>query len=241
MARALHIQNESTDPAVPFVEALEAHGFEVQTLHPYRGDPLPESLDGVDAIVAGGGLVDTHQAGEVPWLFREIQLVREALVRGTPYMGLCLGAQILTEAAGGTVYRSDPHEVGWHEVELLPAARDDELFGGLPERFPAMQWHYYACRAADGMVQLATNASALQAVRVGDAAWGTQFHIEVTRPVLMLWLDMGADDLAKNGYPREAFLASIDEHLEHHLGIGRTLADRFAALAESRAALRRAG
>jgi GMP synthase (glutamine-hydrolysing) len=241
MARALHIQNESTDPAVPFVEALEARGFDVQTLHPYRGDQLPESLDGIDAIVAGGGLVDTHQAGEVPWLYREIQLVREALVRGTPYMGLCLGAQILTEAAGGTVYRADPHEVGWHEVELLPPARDDELFAGLPERFPAMQWHYYACRANDQMVQLAENPAALQAVRVGDAAWGTQFHIEVTRPVLMVWLDMGAEDLARNGYSREQFLASLDEHLDAHLGIGRTLADRFAGVAAGRAALRRAG
>ncbi|HEY0388192.1 MAG TPA: type 1 glutamine amidotransferase [Gaiellales bacterium] len=235
MARALHIQNESTDPAVPFVEALEQHGFEVQTLHPYRGDALPETLDGVDAMVAGGGLVDTHQAGEVPWLFREIQLVREALVRGTPYMGLCLGAQILTEAAGGTVYRSEPHEVGWHDVELLPPAGEDRLFGGLPNRFPAMQWHYYACRPNEQMVELARNETAVQAMRVGDAAWGTQFHIEVTRPVLMMWLDMGGDDLARNGYPRDRFLASIDEHLEDHLEIGRTLADRFAGLAATRA------
>jgi GMP synthase (glutamine-hydrolysing) len=235
MARALHIQNESTDPAVPFVEALEQHGFEVQTLHPYRGDELPETLDGLDAVVAGGGLVDTHQAGEVPWLFREIQLVREALVRGTPYMGLCLGAQILTEAAGGTVYRAEPHEVGWHEVELLPAARDDLLFAGLPDRFPAMQWHYYACRPNEQMVELAQNPAALQAVRVGDAAWGTQFHIEVTRPVLLGWVDMGEDDLSKNGYSREEFIASIDEYLDDHLRIGRTLADRFADVAVSRA------
>lgn len=234
--KALHIQNELTDPAVPFVEALEQRGFTVETLHPYAGDELPETLDGIDAVVAGGGLVDTHQAGEHPWLAREIQLVREALVRGTPYMGLCLGSQVLTEAAGGTVYRSEPHEVGWHEVELLPAADDDPLFTGLPRRFPAMQWHYYACRANGGMVELMRNPAALQAVRVGDAAWGTQFHIEVTRPVLMLWLDMGGDDLAANGYPRDRFLQSIDEHLEAHLQIGRTLAARFAEVAVSRAA-----
>jgi hypothetical protein len=71
---------------------------------------------------------------------------------------------------------------------------------------------------------------------VGDAAWGTQFHIEVTRPVLELWLDMGGDDLAANGYPRDRFLASIDEHLDDHLRIGRTLADRFAAVSARRAA-----
>jgi GMP synthase (glutamine-hydrolysing) len=233
---ALHIQNESIDPAVPFVEALEQRGFTVQTLHPYAGDELPETLDGIDAVVAGGGMVDTHQAGEHPWLAREIQLVREALVRGTPYIGLCLGAQVLTEAAGGTVYRSEPHEVGWYEVELLPAAADDPLFAGLPGRFQAMQWHYYACRANGDMVELMRNPAALQAMRVGEVAWGTQFHIEVTRPVLMGWLEAGGEDLAANGYPRDRFLQSLDEHLDAHLQIGRTLAARFTEVAISRAA-----
>src|SRR6266446_1414667 len=100
--RALHIQNESTDPAVPFVEALEARGFEVETVHPYAGEQLPETLDGITAVVAGGGLVDTHQAGEHRWLAHEIELVAEAIASSTPYMGLCLGAQVLTEAAGGS-------------------------------------------------------------------------------------------------------------------------------------------
>ena len=185
MARALHIQNESTDPAGLFVDALERHGFTVDTLHPYAGDELPASLHGIDALVAGGGLVDTHQAGEHPWLAQEIELVREALARRTPYMGLCLGAQVLTEAAGGTVYRCHPHEIGWHEVELTPTAAGDALFDGLPRRFQAMQWHYYACRPSNGAVELMTNPVSLQALRVGDTAWGTQFHIEVTRPVLL--------------------------------------------------------
>ena len=229
--RALHIQNESTDPAGLFVEALEHAGFDVSTLHPYAGDELPETLDGVDAVVSGGGLVDTHQAGEFPWLMREIQLAREALVRGTPFMGLCLGAQVLTEAAGGTVYRCEPHEIGWHEVELLDAAAGDPLFDELPPRFVAMQWHYYACRPAEGITELMRNQVSPQALRAGDAAWGTQFHIEVTRPMLLHWLEMGGDDLAANGYPPDVFLRSIDEHLAGHEAIGRTLAARFAAIA----------
>jgi len=185
--------------------------------------------------VAGGGLVDTHQAGEFPWIAREIQLVREALVRGTPFMGLCLGAQVLTEASGGSVYRCTPHEIGWHPVELTAAADGDALFDGLPAQFQAMQWHYYACRPGDGSVELMTNPVSLQALRVGDSAWGTQFHIEVTRPVLLRWLDMGGDDLAANGYPRDRFLQSLDEHLDEHERVGRTLAERFAALAAARA------
>ena len=163
MARALHIQNESTDPAGLFVDALERHGFTVDTLHPYAGDELPASLDGIDALVAGGGLVDTHQAGEHPWLAQEIELVREALERRTPYMGLCLGAQVLTEAAGGTVYRCEPHEIGWHEVELTSYKEGNRLFGGLPQRFEAFQWHHYAHGLPDGAVALARNDACLQA------------------------------------------------------------------------------
>jgi GMP synthase-like glutamine amidotransferase len=236
--RALHIQNEVTDPCVPFIEALEAEGFDVETVHAYGDGRLPESLRGISAVVAGGGLVDTHQAGEHRWLAHEISLVAEAIETSTPYIGLCLGAQVLTEAAGGEVYRSDPHEVGWHEVELLPAADDDPLFGALPQRFTTMQWHYYACRPNGAATELATNSAALQALRVGECAWGTQFHIEATREVLLGWLEMGGDDLRANGYPPEVFARSLELHYDQHAEVGRTLAARFAALAAARVATR---
>jgi GMP synthase-like glutamine amidotransferase len=233
--RALNIQNSPTGPADPFAQALEARGIEVETLHPYDGEPLPETLDGVAAIIAGGGLVDIHQADEHPWLAREIQLVREAIDRGTPFMGLCLGAQVLTAAAGGEVYRTEPHEIGWHEVELLPAAAGDPLFDGLPARMQTMQWHYYGCRLNGEGVELMRNPVALQALRVGDRAWGTQFHIEATRPVLLEWMEMGADELSANGYPREEFIRALDVHLPDHNRIGRALAERFAAVAAAEA------
>ena len=82
--RALHIQNEVTDPCVPFIEALEAHGFDVETVHSYAGEGLPGSLRGISAVVAGGGLVDTHQAEEYPWLAHEISLVAEAIETRAP-------------------------------------------------------------------------------------------------------------------------------------------------------------
>jgi GMP synthase (glutamine-hydrolysing) len=233
--RVLHIQNSPTDPAGPFVEALEARGYEVETLHPYDGERLPENLDGVTAIVAGGGLVDIHEAGDYPWLAHEIQLVREALVRGTPFMGLCLGAQVLTAAAGGEVYRTEPHEIGWHEVELLPAAAGDPLFEGLPSPLRTMQWHYYGCRLNGEGVELMSNPVSLQALRVGDRAWGTQFHIEATRPVLLEWMKLGAGDLEAAGYPQDRFLEALDQHLPEHERVGRLLAERFAAVVDGAA------
>src|SRR6185312_15942901 len=148
-ARILHIQNEVTDPCVLFTEELEAKGMDVRTVHAYAGDPLPDTLEGYDGVVSGGGLVDTHQAADHPWMQQEIALVAEAVDRSVPFMGLCLGAQLLAEATGGEVYRCEPHEIGWTPVELTPAGRDDPLFGGLPDSFLAMQWHFYACRVPE--------------------------------------------------------------------------------------------
>jgi GMP synthase-like glutamine amidotransferase len=233
--RVLHVQNEVTDPCVLFTEELEAKGMRVDTVHAYAGEPLPDSLDGYDGMVAGGGLVDTHQAGEHPWMQQEMRLIAEAVDRSVPYIGLCLGAQLLAEATGGEVYRCEPHEIGWTRVELSPEAKDDPLFGGLPEHFQAMQWHFYACRVPEDGEELMHNAVCTQALRVGDAAWGTQFHIEVNRTSLEAWLDAAEDELAENGYPREEFLRSLDELLPQHMEIGRTLARRLGDVIERRA------
>ena len=232
--RVLHVQNEVTDPAVLFMEELTAAGCTIETVHAYAGETLPGSLQGFDGMVAGGGLVDTHQADDNPWLHEEMGLIREAVDRGVPFMGLCLGAQLLTAATGGEVYRCEPHEIGWTPVELTPEAGRDPLFSDLPTPFEAMQWHFYACRVPPGGTELMRNGVCTQALRVGDAAWGTQFHIEVNRDSLLTWLDAAEDELAENGYPREAFLRSLDEQLPVHMEIGRELARRLAAVIERR-------
>jgi GMP synthase (glutamine-hydrolysing) len=234
--RVLHVQNEVTDPAVLFVEEFERRGHRVDTIHPYAGERLPDTLDDHDAMIAGGGTVDTHEADEYPWLHHEMELIREAVGDGTPYLGLCLGAQLLTVATGGQVVRSEPPEVGWTDVDLRPEAAHDPLFHELPQRFPAMEWHYYRCNPPPGAVELLANDVCVQAMRVGAAAWGAQFHIEVTRPVLLTWVESAPDELAKYGYTRETFLRSLDERLDGHMRIGRTLASRLVRVAEAHAA-----
>ena len=99
-----------------------------------------------------------------------------------------------------------------------------------------MQWHYYACRPKGAAVELATNSAALQALRVGECAWGTQFHIEATREVLLGWLEMGGDDLRANGYPPDVYQSLLDRHYDQHAEVGRRLAARFAELAATRSA-----
>ena len=228
--RALHIQNEASGPARLFVEELEGRGFEVVTIDA-RLDRLPQSPEGFAAVLSGGGTADTHQTAEHPWLIHEVALLRRAIEAGVPTMGLCLGAQLLTEAAGGTVYRCDPPEVGWVEVEAGPEADTDPVMGALPPRFTAMQWHLYACELPPAAVEMARNAVCVQALRIGHAAWGTQFHIETTREILVSWADMAPEELAKFGYDRARFDAELDRHGPAHEAIGRNMAGRFAEVA----------
>ncbi|HSD01605.1 MAG TPA: type 1 glutamine amidotransferase [Gaiellales bacterium] len=228
--RALHIMNESSGPARVFVEALEERGFEIVTASPLAGE-LPESPEGFAAILSGGGTADTHQTDEHPWLVHEVALLREAIARRVPTMGLCLGAQLLTEAAGGTVYRCEPAEVGWYEVTTAPEAARDPVMGALPPSFMAMQWHLYACELPRAAVELARNPTCVQALRIGAAAWGTQFHIETTRDILLSWADMAPDELERYGYDRARYDAELDRHGPAHEAIGRDMAGRFAEVA----------
>jgi len=228
--RALHIMNESSGPARAFVDALEARGFEIVTVSPHAGE-LPESPEGFAAILSGGGTADTHQTDQHPWLIHEVALLREAIARGVPTMGLCLGAQLLTEAAGGTVYRSDPAEVGWFDVDAAPEAAADPVMGSLPPSFRAMQWHLYACELPAAAVELARSPACVQAFRIGEAAWGTQFHIETTRDILVSWADMAQDELDRYGYDRARYDAELDRYGPAHEAIGRDMAGRFAEVA----------
>lgn len=232
--RALHVINEPSGPGGLSLAPLRLHGFRIDAVDVAQHE-LPKTLAGYDAVVFCGGTANTHETDRYPWIDDEIALLREALDDGVPVIGLCLGAQLLTKAAGGEVHPSVPGEVGWFEVQANAAARDDAVLADVPERFMAMQWHHYACDLPPGAVELARNPTCLQAFRVGEVAWGTQFHIEVTRDILMTWMRWGKPELDQAGYSEQRYLAELDAHLDAHIAIGEGMAERFAALAAERA------
>jgi GMP synthase-like glutamine amidotransferase len=132
--------------------------------------------------------MSVNDEAEHPWLVDEKALIRTAVERDLPFWGACLGVQLLAASLGARVYQGEAPEVGVLPVELTPAAAVDPVFAGLPERLPTLQWHGDTFELPDGAVLLATSpAYPNQAFRVGRAAYGVQFHVEVTASMGEEW------------------------------------------------------
>jgi GMP synthase-like glutamine amidotransferase len=192
---------------------------------PYAGDALPAGLDGHAGLVVLGGEVSAWDDEKAPWLPATRVLLARATAAGLPVLGVCLGAQLLAMACGG---RAEPGgvglEVGLTAVRVLPAGRGDPLLAGVlgamegtPPAVPpdgdfvAPQYH------RDAITQLPPDAELLatgdiygvQAFRVGETAWGVQYHPEVTDDDFAAWTDSGRASLVAAGHDPAALLGSV--------------------------------
>jgi GMP synthase-like glutamine amidotransferase len=172
------VQEADAGPGV-FVDAAAARGDELDAwLIAAGGDP-PADPRGYDAAIVFGGAMNVDEEGEHPWLADQKFLLRALLLNEIPLLGVCLGAQLVAEAAGEEPRRARRPEIGWHPVERTAEGAADPLIGSLPPAFNAFQWHSYEMGIDDGEV-LARSEVCAQAARFGPAAWAIQFHAEVS-------------------------------------------------------------
>jgi len=184
----LHIiQNDPQVPPGNITENLDAAGILYVVHHPYSGDPLPEVRD-VSALIVMGGAMGANDDNRHPFLRDLKDFIKTMVLAGTPYLGVCLGGQLLAAALGAQVVSSRWEELGSLPVTLTGAGREDLLFSGLPAEIDTFQWHHDSFDIPVGGVLLASSpACPHQAFRVGDCAWGTQFHPEVTESIIRDW------------------------------------------------------
>ena len=181
----LVFQHVASEHPGSFREVMAARGCRMQAVELDEGEAIPADLAGFDALLVMGGPQDVWETDQFPWLIEEKAIIRDWVRAGRPYLGMCLGHQLLAEALGGTVGRMAVPEVGMSRVETRP----DPIFTGLPPLWPCMQWHgAEVTRLPEGAVALATSPGcAIQAQRYGNAAYGLQFHLELTHSTTAEW------------------------------------------------------
>jgi GMP synthase-like glutamine amidotransferase len=206
------------------------HGLEEWSLA--WGTPPPRPLDAYGAVLVFGGAMHADQDNHHPWLREENLFLQRLLDLHIPVLGICLGAQLLAKAAHAHVKAAKEFEIGWFEVEVNDAGGRDPLLGRMPQSFDAFQWHYYEHGLPAGAVELARNELCTQAFRLGEEAWGVQFHPEVTLAQIESWIDE-EDDLPVDA---AALLAETRTRIGVWNGLGRGLCTGFVEAAERVAA-----
>jgi GMP synthase-like glutamine amidotransferase len=177
------LQHEVETGLGAFVDALSDADVEYEILQTTNGVALPDAASFDGALVLGGSLRADDDA-----LLETRRWIRNAVLRQTPFLGVCLGGQLLARALGGSVESGLRPEVGLHDVYLTEAARHDALFAGLPPRLQVFGWHEDSISLPRGAVPLAgSTAYANQAFRWGASAYGLQFHLEVRPADLRQW------------------------------------------------------
>jgi GMP synthase (glutamine-hydrolysing) len=217
------------DPAVTgggglFEQVVLQRGDHLDRWVVAEGDAAPGDPSHWDAVMVFGGAMHPDQDAEHPWLQGEVAFIERAVEAGVPTIGVCLGAQLLARAAGAWIGPAGSAEVGWFSVELNDDGAADPVIGVLPRRVDAFQWHYYTFELPEGAVELARSEAVRQAFRLGERAWGIQFHAEVDRRMLDRWFREGAAELPK---PVEEIRAETDRLLGGWNEQGRALSAAF--------------
>ena len=173
-------------------DLMLADGFNITTIELDEGEKIPTDLSNFDAMFCMGGPMDTWMEEKYPWLIDEKKAIKEFVVSlRKPYLGFCLGCQLLGEIIGGKVVKSKNPEIGMLNINFSKNKKNDPLFYKFPEEITSLQWHSYEVQGLEennDVTHLASSPETkYQIFKYKDHAYGIQFHIEVKNTTVKDW------------------------------------------------------
>ena len=167
-------------------------GVNITTIELDEGEKIPNNLNFFDGMLCMGGPMDTWMEKDFPWLIEEKKKIKEFVVElNKPYLGFCLGCQLLGEVIGGNVVKTNNPEIGMLDINFLDEKNKDILFADFPEKITSLQWHSYEVQELEKNRDVTLIASSketkYQIFRYKNNAYGIQFHIEIKDTTVNDW------------------------------------------------------
>ena len=174
------------------LDLMKTDKFNITTIELDQGEKIPDNLSSYDAMFCMGGPMDTWMEETYPWLIDEKNKIKEYVINlKKPYLGFCLGCQLLGEVLGGQVVKSNPPEIGILDINMTKNKNFDLLFSEYPEKIKALQWHSYEVieleKNNDVKILASSPTTKYQIFKYMDHAYGIQFHIEIKEDTVSQW------------------------------------------------------
>ena len=192
MKKIIILQHISIEDPGYIKDLMIKDNFDLTTIELDEGEKIPENLDQFDAMFCMGGPMDTWMEKDFPWLIDEKKKIKEFVVDlKKPYLGFCLGCQLLGEVVGGKVVKSKKPEIGILDINFLENKNNDKLFSKFPNTIKSLQWHSYEVQNLENIKNITLIASSpdtkYQIFKFHEHAYGIQFHIEIKKTTVSEW------------------------------------------------------
>ena len=174
------------------LDLMQEDNFNLTTIELDEGEKIPSNLEQFDGMFCMGGPMDTWMENDYPWLIDEKKKIKEFVVDlKKPYLGFCLGCQLLGEVIGGKVVKSIPPEIGILDISMSNSYLNDHIFNGFHSSFKALQWHSYEVQDLENNNNVTLLGSSpttkYQIFKYKNHAYGIQFHIEIKDNTVSQW------------------------------------------------------
>jgi len=218
LRKLLVFQHVPFEPLGVLDRMFKDAGFRIRYVNFHRDGYAQVPVGRYHGLVVLGGPMAADETDRFSHLAYEQEGIRRAIETSMPVLGVCLGAQLMAASMGGRILRGRAVEFGWTEVTPTHHGKEDFLFRHFEGGEPIFQWHRDTFTLPHGAVHLASSAVCEhQAFRVGDLAYGLQFHLEADQPLIRRWLDRRTDVRGVDEIPPELDSAAALEATQRHM------------------------